>query len=214
MLQALRDPGKVLNSIYLSGRFGRTATGAFPIVASSTSRLHAHRTARLSIHGRLYLGCFTPVVGDIVDRRTDRTIVRLAESAELTCLGTANLGPGVRLTIGRGAKFSIGDGSYVTCNALIVCATSIEIGKACAISWGVQIHDTNFHQLRGQPETNRPVRIEDNVWIAANAMILKGVTVGRGAVVAAGAVVTKDVPPRTMVAGIPARVIRTDVEWA
>ena len=85
---------------------------------------------------------------------------------------------------------------------------------ACAISWGVQIQDTNFHRLRGTIETTRPVRIEDGVWIAANATVLKGVTIGQGAVVAAGAVVTKDVPPRTMVAGVPARVIRTDVEWS
>jgi acetyltransferase-like isoleucine patch superfamily enzyme len=52
------------------------------------------------------------------------------------------------------------------------------------------------------------VTIEDNVWIGMRAMILGGVTLGRGSVVAAGAVVTKDVPPRTLVAGVPARVIR------
>jgi acetyltransferase-like isoleucine patch superfamily enzyme len=46
------------------------------------------------------------------------------------------------------------------------------------------------------------------VWIAAGAMVLQGVTVGDDAVVAAGAVVTKDVPPRTLVAGVPARVLR------
>ena len=54
-----------------------------------------------------------------------------------------------------------------------------------------------------------PVRIGDKAWIGFNAIILKGVTVGEGAIVAAGAVVTKDVPPYTIVAGNPARVIRT-----
>ena len=53
----------------------------------------------------------------------------------------------------------------------------------------------------------------DKVWIATNAMILPGVTIGDGAIVAAGAVVTKDVPPRCMVAGVPAKVIKENVEW-
>ena len=52
------------------------------------------------------------------------------------------------------------------------------------------------------------VTIEDEVWVGANATILPGVTVGRGAVVAAGAVVTAHVPPMTVVAGVPARIIR------
>lgn len=53
-----------------------------------------------------------------------------------------------------------------------------------------------------------PVRIGDNVWIGASATILAGVTIGDGVVVAAGAVVTKDVPDRVLVAGVPAAVIR------
>lgn len=54
-----------------------------------------------------------------------------------------------------------------------------------------------------------PIVIEDDVWIGAAAIILKGVRVGRGAIVAAGAVVTKDVPPYAIVGGNPARVIRS-----
>jgi acetyltransferase-like isoleucine patch superfamily enzyme len=51
------------------------------------------------------------------------------------------------------------------------------------------------------------------VWTGARAIILQGVTIGGGAIVASGAVVTKDVPPRTIAAGTPARVIRKDVEY-
>ena len=54
----------------------------------------------------------------------------------------------------------------------------------------------------------RPVSIGDDVWIGANAMILRGVTLGEGAVVGAGAVVTGDVPAHTIVAGNPATVVR------
>ncbi|MFE0413524.1 DapH/DapD/GlmU-related protein [Streptomyces tendae] len=57
--------------------------------------------------------------------------------------------------------------------------------------------------------TSAPIRIERNVWIGASAVVLQGVTVGADAVVAAGAVVTRDVPARSVVAGVPARVIRS-----
>jgi len=59
-----------------------------------------------------------------------------------------------------------------------------------------------------EPPSAQPVVIEDNVMVGANAVILESVRVGEGAVVAAGAVVTQDVPPHTVVAGIPARVIK------
>ena len=54
----------------------------------------------------------------------------------------------------------------------------------------------------------RPIFIEDDVWLAAGVTILRGVTIGRGAIIAAGSVVTEDVPTNTVVAGNPARVVR------
>ena len=53
-----------------------------------------------------------------------------------------------------------------------------------------------------------PIRIEDKVWLGANVTILQGVTIGEGAIVVAGAVVTKDVAPRTIVGGVPAKFIK------
>ena len=59
-----------------------------------------------------------------------------------------------------------------------------------------------------QGVSTMPVTIEDDVWIGANAVILPGVAIGTHSVVAAGAIVTKDVPPRSLVAGVPAKVIK------
>ena len=73
------------------------------------------------------------------------------------------------------------------------------------------VMDADFHavgELDGHGKT-APIMIGDDVWLATRAVVLKGVTVGSGAVVATGAVVTKDVPPHTLVAGVPARVIRS-----
>ena len=72
------------------------------------------------------------------------------------------------------------------------------------------VMDTDFHAIGDHTQPGRacPVVIEDDVWLAARVVVLKGVTIGRGAVVAAGAVVTKDVPPYTLVGGVPAKFIR------
>lgn len=59
----------------------------------------------------------------------------------------------------------------------------------------------------------QPVEIGNNVWIGVGTTILKGVTIGDGAIIAAGSVVTKDIPARCLAAGVPAKVIKTDVEW-
>jgi len=183
-------------------------------MATRQSRFEAHPSAQLKIGRRLYLGCFRPVIGDIVDRDKDRAIVRLYERASFVTDGTVQLGPGVRVTVGANAELFIGDGSYVVCNSLIVCSTKIHIGRDCAISWGVQILDTSFHSLDRDDDVRAPVHIGDHVWIASNVSILKGVTVGDGAVIGTGSVVTRDVPAHTFVAGVPARVIRSDVRWA
>ena len=76
------------------------------------------------------------------------------------------------------------------------------------------ILDSDFHHLdplkRHAPDAPaKSVTIANNVWIGSRAIILKGVTIGDDAVVGAGAVITKNVPPKTLVAGNPARIIRT-----
>jgi maltose O-acetyltransferase len=89
--------------------------------------------------------------------------------------------------------------------------TEVRIGRNVAIGNYVLIMDSDFHAVNDHRESGKsaPVIIEDDAWIAARVTILKGVRIGKGAVIAAGAVVTKDVSPRTLVGGVPARVLRT-----
>ncbi len=125
--------------------------------------------------------------------------------------GNCQFYSGVRLEIGANARLQIGNGTYLNRNALIVCENRVTLGKNCKIAWDVVIMDTDLHPVNSKPIINKPVTIEDEVWVGCRSIILKGVTIGRGAVIAAGAVVTKDIPPYTMWGGAPARYI-TDVE--
>ena len=114
---------------------------------------------------------------------------------------------GVRLEIGPKGTLLIGNGTYLNRNTLIVCEDRVEIGRNCKIAWDVNIMDSDLHPIDDSPIVNKPVRIEDHVWIGCRSIILKGVTIGHGAVVAAGSIVTKNIPPRTVYGGSPAKLI-------
>jgi maltose O-acetyltransferase len=102
---------------------------------------------------------------------------------------------------------SIDENSFIGRAELSVHAP-LSIGKCVCINDGVKIL-TASHDVSdpGWSSIAKAIVIEDYVWIATNAIILPGVTLGRGAVVGAGAVVTKDVPPLGIVAGNPARLL-------
>jgi len=130
------------------------------------------------------------------------------------------------LIFGHGGQISIGEWCYVGEGTRIWSASSIEIGNRVLISHSVNIVDNLTHPLkaterheqakaifdRGHPRDisldEKPVKIGDDAWIGACAMVLRGVSVGEGGVVAAGAVVTRDVPAYSIVAGNPAVIVR------
>jgi len=120
--------------------------------------------------------------------------------------------PGVRLECRRGARITIGNGTYLNRNTEIIAQREVTIGRDCKIAWDVIIMDTDQHGIGGAPPVAKPVRIGDRVWIGCRAIVRKGVTVGDGAVIGAGAIVTRDVPPGGVVVGQAARVIRQGAE--
>lgn len=89
----------------------------------------------------------------------------------------------------------------------VVIGNDVQIGPR--VMFETISHGLVFEEGQGRSTTSRPIHVEDQVWIGAGAIITQGVTVGKGAVVAAGAVVTRDVPPHTVVGGVPAKVLRT-----
>lgn len=118
----------------------------------------------------------------------------------------------VRITIRKGARLTLGDQVGIS-GSSIYCARAIAIGNRVRIGSGCLIMDNDAHALdpvkrnQGAPGRSAPVRIADDAFIGARSIILKGVSIGEAAIVGAGSVVTKDVPPRTIVAGNPARAI-------
>jgi len=115
---------------------------------------------------------------------------------------------GVRFEVGKQAILRIGKGTYLNRNTVVIANKLVDIGRDCRISWDVVIMDSDLHALPGKEYDPKPVIIEDNVWIGCRCIILKGVRIGTGAILAAGAVITKNIPPHTIVGGVPAKVIR------
>jgi len=118
---------------------------------------------------------------------------------------------------GSGKGISIGSRSGLGINCRVqgplTIGNNVMMGPDVIIYTGNHRFDRLDIPMIDQGNTEpRPVVIEDDVWIAARAIILPGVTIGRGAVVAAGAVVTKDVPPYTVVGGVPAKKIKSRLE--
>jgi acetyltransferase-like isoleucine patch superfamily enzyme len=153
--------------------------------------------------------CFCPTEG----------AVEIARGAHVYAGTLFDVAPGGRIRVG---ECSMLNGVH------LICDNEIEIGAYAAISWNVVFMDSyrmpvapeqRRHALEARARDrwnrpcvnvpSRPVRLHDNVWIGFDVCVLPGVTIGEGSVVGARSVVVEDVPAYTIVAGNPARVIRS-----
>lgn len=102
----------------------------------------------------------------------------------------------------------------IATECLLIAKNRIEIGENSTLAYRVTVlttanPNTPYNMLgKIYPPISKPVIIEDNVWVGAGSIILPGVTIGKGSVIAAGSVVTRDVPKHTVVAGVPAKVVK------
>jgi len=110
----------------------------------------------------------------------------------------------------KNGSLVLGERVFINTGATVVATHSIVVGDDCLIGDLAAIFDTDFHPMEpSRPTRTAPVRLGANVWVGRSATILPGVTIGDHAVIAAGSIVTGDVPARTLMAGAPARPIRT-----
>jgi acetyltransferase-like isoleucine patch superfamily enzyme len=139
--------------------------------------------------------------------------LKICAGATLEIRGDMTVYTGCSIDVCDDATLSLGSG-YINNGVRIVAFENIRIGDDVAISENVTFRDSDNHVIEGSDKpVTAPISIGDRVWIGINATILKGVTVGDGAIIAANSLVNKDVPPETLVAGVPAKVIRANVKW-
>jgi acetyltransferase-like isoleucine patch superfamily enzyme len=146
-------------------------------------------------------------LGKIVVTWPHRIVLEERCSLEHGIYFNAAGGYSARVAISVGAGTFIGSGSEF--NAI----ESIRIGQNCLIASGSRFIDHNHGielgtPMKLQPEVSAPIVVGSDVWIGANCVVLKGVTIGDGAIVAAGSIVTKSVDAYTIVGGAPAKLIR------
>ncbi|MEC4983869.1 MAG: acyltransferase [Oscillatoria sp. PMC 1068.18] len=147
----------------------------------------------------------------------------LAETVRIK--GSLKVAGSVKVTIGAGSRLgktvkifgsgAVTIGSNVSLNGCwIGCQNSISIGDECLIS-DCYLLDTDYHNLEPHlrhcppgAKVTAPIIIERNVWVGANATVLKGVSIGEDSVVGLGSVVRKDVPPGVVVIGNPQQIVK------
>ena len=152
--------------------------------------------------------------GGGMDPAVDNCRIQMFDGA-LISQGNVSLYPGVTMFI-QGGKISIGNNTRINSFSKLVALQEITIGSGCLIAQNVIIRDNDGHRIGAKTENSKwiqPVIIGNNVWVGQGATILKGVTIGDGAVIAAGSVVTQNVAAKTVVAGIPAKEIKSEIEW-
>lgn len=112
-----------------------------------------------------------------------------------------------------GFNIQIGDGFYANFDCILLDVAPIIIGKNCMFAPRVGLytatHPINSNERTSGIEYGKPIVIGDNVWLCANVIVNPGVTIGNNVVVGSGAVVTKDIPDNVLVAGNPAKIVKT-----
>ena len=112
-----------------------------------------------------------------------------------------------------GDNIEVGDRFYMNFGGIVLDCAKVVIGDDVKCGPNVQLitatHPLDAAERIAGPEFAKPITIGDRVWLGAGVIVCPGVTIGEGSTAAAGAVVTKDVPPHTLVAGVPATVKRT-----
>lgn len=184
----------------------RFRLGSFAILPYWNAHLRLESGCRASGPGRLHLG----VVWSSFRYMPSQMVVR--RNANILIRGTFRIYSGHTISVNQNALLVLGSG-FINMGLNLTCFERIEIGDNGAIAENVTIRDSDDHCL-GEGQPTQPVRIGNHVWIGMNATVLKGVSVGDGAVVAAGSVVIEDVPPNSLVAGVPALVKKTNIQWS
>mgnify|MGYP001810278187 CR=1 FL=1 len=198
---------RYLTTLFFSFKFRNLSM--LRILYFPKTKISFHRNAKISITPKSYLS---------IGRRWELTsyltsTFKIDDNGTVLVHGNFSINTGSYIAVGKKATLEFGSG-YANNNVEICCFKHIKIGNNVAISKDVIIRDSDSHVINGnESNVTKPIIIGNNVWIGLRAIILKGVTIGDGAIIAAGAVVNKDVPEKCLVGGVPAKIIKRNVDW-
>ncbi len=150
-------------------------------------------------------------LGTILIKRSPRSIIKIGDYCDFRSRQPGNL-----IGINRRCSFSTmsSNSSIIIGNncgfsgTVIAAFSEIELGNNIKCGANSLITDSNWHLDDPRSGSSKPIKIYDNVWIGVNAIILKGVTIGKNSVIGANSVITKDIPPNVVVAGNPSVIVR------
>jgi galactoside O-acetyltransferase len=197
-----------------------TLFGGLPTVFGSVIRGRTHRT----VLGSMGRGCFVEkgVRWQVPSRVFLGQRVMVGErcfidahslSGRIELMDDVWLSRDSYLVAGRDAEIVVEANAYIGHRCLFYGHGGIHLGRDALLANDVQLicgNHTYAHRdipIRAQPTEERPIVIEDDVWLGASAIVLGGVTIGEGSVVGAGAVVTRDLPPYSIARGVPAQIV-------
>ncbi|MDR2795256.1 MAG: acyltransferase [Spirochaetaceae bacterium] len=180
-------------------------------------RFNGRAICTLDAGAGIYLCADLSLGHNLVNHCHAETYLKMHKDSQLYVNGYFKVFYGSSIEIFPGGVLSVGKG-YINSGCVISCAKSITIEDGAAIARGVKIYDSDHHKIvdehNGAVNCPKPIVIKRNVLVGVNAVILKGVTIGEGAVIAAGAVVTHNVAANCIAAGVPAVIIRQNINWS
>lgn len=178
-----------------------------PLYNNSNTLIQIDKGAKMILSARLITGTKQ------VRKSKMETRILLEKESQFIVDGTFNVYAGSYIRVAPKGKLII-HGGFINENVQITAGDVVEIGRGATIGRDVVIRSYDGHTICQEGyKVSEPIKIGNHVWIGQGATILKGVTIGDGAIIAAGAIVTKDVPAKTIVAGVPAKVVRENVIW-
>lgn len=179
-----------------------TVNGAV-IRAHPSAQIVMEKGAKLTLNNDLFPGS------------SAECLIDLREGAKLAVKGNFKIYYSCRIVVHKNAVLTLGNG-YLNTGTKIICHNNIEIGDAI-VAPDCYIIDSDFHTILNSEgkviNPPAPIKFEGHVWLGQNVTVLKGVTIGNGSCIGAKSLVARDIPPNSLAAGNPARVIKTDIQW-
>lgn len=172
----------------------------------------------IEINNPIVFGMIKIGFGDvgIFDEKRSRTIWQL--KGKVIFHGTANIGHGSKISVGKSGILSLGNNFRITAETAIISHLRIDFGADCLLSWNTLVMDTDFHMIKNefneQLNSPSPIKIGDSVWIGSRNLILKGSIIPNNAIIGANTLVNKELKhENSLYAGNPVVRLKENVSW-